>query len=145
VATQALEESREFHAVWKRYFAEVLNLPSLSEKGVCHSFNWVTRIGLAVACIHGGWDSRKPQSIRTDSNCYYTVMARPGVRSRVRPPPPDVMTIEQLSVYLQIAKSTLYKLAQEGKVPGQKVGKHWRFRKDAIDRWLDESPKELPR
>jgi len=52
--------------------------------------------------------------------------------------PPDVMTVEQLSAYLQIAKSTLYKLAQEGKVPGQKVGKHWRFRKDAIDRWLEE-------
>ncbi len=64
-------------------------------------------------------------------------MARPGVPSRVRPPAPDVMTVEQLSVYLQIAKSTLYKLAQEGRVPGQKVGKHWRFRKDAINRWLD--------
>jgi excisionase family DNA binding protein len=48
------------------------------------------------------------------------------------------MTVEQLSAYLQIAKSTLYKLAQEGKVPGQKVGKHWRFRKHAVDRWLEE-------
>lgn len=52
--------------------------------------------------------------------------------------PPDVMTVEQLSVYLQIAKSTIYKLAQEGKVPGQKIGKHWRFRKGAIDAWLEE-------
>ncbi|HED53820.1 MAG TPA: DNA-binding protein [Phycisphaerales bacterium] len=51
-------------------------------------------------------------------------------------PPSDVMTIDQLSEYLQIAKSTLYKLAQEGKVPGQKVGKHWRFHKDAIDTWI---------
>jgi len=48
------------------------------------------------------------------------------------------MTVEQLAGYLQIAKSTLYKLAQEGKLPGQKVGKHWRFRKDAIDRWLED-------
>lgn len=48
------------------------------------------------------------------------------------------MTVEQLSAYLQIAKSTLYKLAQEGKLPGQKVGRHWRFRKDATDQWLDE-------
>jgi excisionase family DNA binding protein len=55
------------------------------------------------------------------------------------------MTVEQLSVYLQIAKSTLYKLAQEGKVPGQKVGKHWRFRKDAIDRWLDDDSKAQTR
>ena len=70
-------------------------------------------------------------------------MARPGVRTRVHAPAPDVMTVEQLSAYLQIAKSTLYKLAQEGRVPGQKVGKHWRFRKDAIDRWLDDDSKTL--
>ena len=49
---------------------------------------------------------------------------------------PDVMTIDELAGYLQLSKSTLYKLAQEGKVPGQKVGKHWRFHKDAIDDWL---------
>lgn len=42
--------------------------------------------------------------------------------------------------HLKISKSTLYKLAQEGRIPGQKVGKHWRFRKDAIDRWLERTP-----
>lgn len=56
--------------------------------------------------------------------------------------PQQVMTIDELAEYLQVAKSTLYKLAQEGKVPGQKVGKHWRFRKEAIDRWLDQREKE---
>ena len=50
--------------------------------------------------------------------------------------PPSVMTIDELSDYLKVAKSTLYKLAQTGKVPGQKVGKHWRFHRDVIDRWL---------
>ncbi len=50
--------------------------------------------------------------------------------------PPNVMTIDELSDYLKVAKSTLYKLAQTGKVPGQKVGKHWRFHRDVIDRWL---------
>ncbi|HRI88381.1 MAG TPA: helix-turn-helix domain-containing protein [Candidatus Hydrogenedentes bacterium] len=49
-----------------------------------------------------------------------------------------VLTIDELSDYLKIAKSTLYKLAQGGKLPGQKVGKHWRFRKEAVDRWLEE-------
>lgn len=56
--------------------------------------------------------------------------------------PPDVLTIDELSEYLRISKSSLYKLAQEGKVPGQKVGRHWRFRKDAIDRWLDDSRRQ---
>ena len=53
--------------------------------------------------------------------------------------PDDVLTIDELAAYLKIAKSTLYKLAQEGRLPGQKVGKHWRFRKVSIDRWLEEN------
>jgi len=56
--------------------------------------------------------------------------------------PPEVMTIDDLAAYLQVSKSSLYKLAQEGKVPGQKVGKHWRFRRDTIDRWLDAREKD---
>ena len=50
----------------------------------------------------------------------------------------SVLTIDELSGYLKIPKSTLYKLLQEGKVPGQKVGRHWRFHRDVIDRWLGE-------
>ena len=53
--------------------------------------------------------------------------------------PGDVLTIEELSAYLKIPKSTLYKLVREGKVPCQKIGRHWRFRKEAIDRWLEET------
>ncbi|MHB9072055.1 MAG: helix-turn-helix domain-containing protein [Desulfobaccales bacterium] len=50
-----------------------------------------------------------------------------------------VLTIEELATYLKIPKSTLYKLVREGKIPSQKVGRHWRFRKMAIDRWLEET------
>jgi len=53
---------------------------------------------------------------------------------------PGVMTISEASEYLRIPISTLYKLAQEGKLPCQKVGRHWRFRKEAINRWLDQMP-----
>jgi len=49
-----------------------------------------------------------------------------------------VMTIEDLAVYLKLSKSTLYKLCAEGKVPGQKIGRHWRFHKSVIDRWLGD-------
>lgn len=52
----------------------------------------------------------------------------------------SVMTIEELSRYLKVPKSTLYKLAQEGKLPGQKVGRHWRFHREAVDRWLKNHP-----
>ncbi|MBD3236779.1 MAG: helix-turn-helix domain-containing protein [Candidatus Eisenbacteria bacterium] len=52
----------------------------------------------------------------------------------------DILTIGELAKYLKIPKSTLYKLAQEGRLPGQKVGRHWRFRRQAIDRWLERPP-----
>lgn len=50
----------------------------------------------------------------------------------------DVLTIEELAAYLKIPKSTLYKLVREGKIPCQKVGRHWRFHRSAIDAWLKE-------
>lgn len=56
----------------------------------------------------------------------------------------DILTIEELSQYLKVAKSSLYKLCQEGKIPGQKVGRHWRFRRETIDRWLEERGPSLP-
>ncbi len=33
---------------------------------------------------------------------------------------------------------TIYKWAQEKRIPAAKLGKEWRFRKSIIDRWLDE-------
>ena len=50
-----------------------------------------------------------------------------------------ILTVDEAAEYLRIPKSSLYKLAQDGKVPCQKVGKHWRFRKEAIDTWLSNS------
>jgi excisionase family DNA binding protein len=52
----------------------------------------------------------------------------------------NIMTIEALAEYLKISRSTLYKLVQDGRLPGQKVGKRWRFHKDAIDEWLKQHP-----
>jgi len=52
---------------------------------------------------------------------------------------PQILTIEEASKYLRIPLSSLYKLAQDGKIPCQKVGRHWRFRKETIDHWLDEN------
>ena len=51
----------------------------------------------------------------------------------------EIMTIDEVSDYLRTPRSSLYKLAQEGRLPCQKVGRHWRFHKKAIDRWLDKN------
>lgn len=47
-----------------------------------------------------------------------------------------ILTLDGLAAYLQLSKSSLYKLCQAGKVPGTKIGRHWRFHKAAIDRWV---------
>lgn len=59
--------------------------------------------------------------------------------------PDGVLTIKELSAYLKIPMSTLYKVVREGKIPSQKVGRHWRFRKETIDRWLDETWAKEPK
>ena len=51
---------------------------------------------------------------------------------------PDILTIQETSGYLRIPLRSLYKLAQEGNIPGQKVGRHWRFHRTVIDRWLGD-------
>ncbi|WP_322509199.1 helix-turn-helix domain-containing protein [Anaerolinea sp.] len=52
--------------------------------------------------------------------------------------PPEFMTIEEVSEYLRVPVSSLYKLAQQGKIPASKVGRHWRFRREFIDRYIDD-------
>jgi len=56
--------------------------------------------------------------------------------------PPEIIIIGDTAQYLRISQSSLYKLAQEGKVPRQKVGSHWRFHHGALDRWQQRMPKE---
>ena len=51
-----------------------------------------------------------------------------------------VFTIGELAEYLKISKSTLYKRAEEGGLPGVKVGRHWRFHRGAVDEWLRRNP-----
>ncbi len=47
-----------------------------------------------------------------------------------------ILDIDEVSQYLNLSKSTIYKLAQEGRIPCQKVGRHWRFNRNYIDQWI---------
>ena len=48
----------------------------------------------------------------------------------------EFWTAEEVSAYLRIPLSTIYKLAQDKVLPGFKVGKHWRFRGESIKEWI---------
>ncbi len=54
---------------------------------------------------------------------------------------PSLMTIEELAKYLRMKRVTIYKHAQEKKLPGFKVGSGWRFKKSTIDKWISAKEK----
>ncbi len=56
----------------------------------------------------------------------------------------DVLDADEASAWLQIPKSTLYKLCTEGEIPAAKVGRHWRFHRETLESWLlsRTSPKD---
>ena len=46
------------------------------------------------------------------------------------------LTINDLSEYLNMGRTKLYQLAQEGKIPVSKIGGQWRFDREEIDAWM---------
>ena len=54
---------------------------------------------------------------------------------------PTLMTLDEIAKYLRMKKVTIYKHAQEGKIPGFKVGSKWRFKKTSVDRWITDKEK----
>ena len=50
----------------------------------------------------------------------------------------EIMTLEEVAIYLKVKPQTIYTWAQEGKIPAAKLGKEWRFRRSVIDRWFNE-------
>ena len=50
----------------------------------------------------------------------------------------EILTLEEVAAYLRLTPQTIYKWAQERRIPAVKLGKEWRFRRSILDRWLDE-------
>lgn len=57
----------------------------------------------------------------------------------------QLLTIEELSKYLGIPIGTLYNWSHQGRLPKIKLGKHVRFRRWTIDRWLEAQEKRPSR
>jgi excisionase family DNA binding protein len=50
--------------------------------------------------------------------------------------PPDVLTVDELASWLKTDAETIAKLADDGELPGRKLGDEWRFARDAVLDWL---------
>ena len=50
-----------------------------------------------------------------------------------------IMTVKDVAEYLRMSEAKVYKLVKEGVLPVARIGKTWRFRKDLLDAWLEQS------
>jgi excisionase family DNA binding protein len=54
-----------------------------------------------------------------------------------------ILTTKELAAYLKLTEVTIYKYANEGKIPGFKIGSRWRFDKEKIDDLLNSDQVEM--
>ena len=51
----------------------------------------------------------------------------------------EVLTLAEAARYIRVSQKTLREMAKERRIPGQKVGREWRFLRDALRDWLSVS------
>ena len=50
----------------------------------------------------------------------------------------DILTIEEIALYLRVSERTVYDWANKGSIPCGKLGTTWRFKREEIEKWVDE-------
>jgi excisionase family DNA binding protein len=55
----------------------------------------------------------------------------------------QLMTVEDVATYLQLNTQTVSRMAARGELPAVKVGRHWRFRRETLDKYLDEEAAKM--
>jgi len=56
-----------------------------------------------------------------------------------------VLTVKETANYLRMCPMTIYRMAKQGQIPCFKVGDQWRFRMEAIYKWIDQQEKKRKR
>jgi len=50
----------------------------------------------------------------------------------------QLLTTEEVARYLKLHPRTVTNMAERGELPASKVGRHWRFRKQDVDAYLEK-------
>jgi len=53
----------------------------------------------------------------------------------------EYLTTKQVAKYLQVKPLTVYQWAKSNKIPAIKIGRIWRFKREAIDNFLENQLK----
>jgi len=48
----------------------------------------------------------------------------------------EVLTLEEAAGYLRVPKEMMEREVIQGKIPGRRIDRTWRFHKSALDEWL---------
>jgi excisionase family DNA binding protein len=48
-----------------------------------------------------------------------------------------LMTVKEVADYLRLDEHTVYRMARKGEIPAYKVARQWRFKKNALEKWLE--------
>jgi excisionase family DNA binding protein len=59
-------------------------------------------------------------------------------KAGIAPILPTILTVRELSEYLRVHPTTIYRLLRTKQIPGFRVGSDWRFDTEIIDRWSSE-------
>ena len=55
---------------------------------------------------------------------------------------PEVLTPAQAAALLQVDEDAVLALAEEGRLPGRRIGDEWRFARAAVVEWLSGAPEQ---
>ncbi len=51
----------------------------------------------------------------------------------------DILSIREVSEFLKVKEQTVYRLVQQGKLPGVKIGGQWKIKKSHLDKMFDDA------
>jgi excisionase family DNA binding protein len=64
------------------------------------------------------------------------------VRAMPAPDEERLLTLAELASYLHMGQKTVLRLAEAKKIPGRLIDREWRFRRGAIDTWLESQSED---
>lgn len=46
------------------------------------------------------------------------------------------LSVSEIAEYLGVVRESVYRWLAKGSMPGHKLGRHWKFRREEVDEWV---------
>jgi len=100
-------------------------LPSDERRPTEDTLSSIRRSGTSAKAANSEWP--QPRSLSTD-------LQRTNL-SAAAPLSIKVMTMQEVADYLRVSRSTIHRLLKCNAIPAFRIGRHWRFSVEEIERW----------